>query len=149
MTIDEIRAQFMNYEERRDRVKLLVIELIENRQQLSEISKVDEGEYSLITLDSAVLDRLLVDSYSVIQDNPELIKLLFGLRRAIRICKVKSNIFFSQMQMAPYLADEGQAQAITANHNDFMTAKASVLIPLIDQALRIIEERFSFRISFE
>lgn len=149
MTIEEIRAQFMNYEERRERVKLLAIELFENQQQLSEISNVDEGRYSLITLDSAVLDRLLVDSYSVIQDDPDLIKLLFGLRRAIRICKVKSNIFYSQMQMAPYLADEGQAQALTANHNKFMTEKASVLIPLIDRALRIIEERFGFRILVE
>jgi hypothetical protein len=99
MTLEEIRTQFMNYEERREKIKLLLLELIDNKDQLSSFLNVPEGQYSLITLDASVLDRLLVDIYSVVQRNADLVNTLLTLRRQIRVCNAKTTIFFSQMAM--------------------------------------------------
>ena len=144
MTLEEIRAQFLRYEERRDRIKLLLIELLMNKEELDEIAKVDEGKYSLVTLDSSVLDRLLVDTYSLIQDEPNLVKILLALRSQIRVCNAKTRIFFSQMAMP--LSNQEQ---IARSHNTFMKEKAALLVPLIDRALGLIETRFGLSNPFE
>ena len=94
MTYEEIREQFLGYEERRDKLKLLFLELILNREHLQEMSASKEDEYSLLTLDSGVLDRLLVDAYSVVKADDRLIQILLTLRTNIRVMNTKSQIFW-------------------------------------------------------
>jgi len=97
MSYDEIQEQFLRYEERRDKLKLLFIELLLNRENLQQMSAITEAQYSLLTLDSSVLDRLLVDTYSVVQEEGQLIRILLTLRTQIRVTNAKTQIFFSQM----------------------------------------------------
>lgn len=140
MSYDEIQEQFLRYEERRDKLKLLFIELLLNRENLQQMSAITEGQYSLLTLDSSVLDRLLVDTYSVVQEERQLIRILLTLRTQIRVTNAKTQIFFSQMA----LPLSGQNE-ITSKHNQFMKKKADFLLPLIEQAIDILEKRFSLK----
>ncbi len=143
MTLEEIRNQFMNYEERRSLLKLLFIELIENKALLHSVKGVTLGRYPLRTLDSSVLDRLLVDLYSVVQDDPELIKLLLAVRRDIRACNVHTQIFFSQMGQT-FSGLNAKVQ-MADEHTEFMRDRADHLIPLFDRAISILQSRFSLR----
>ena len=52
----------------------------------------------------------------------------------------KTQIFFSQM--AQPLTGKNE---ITAKHNQFMKEKADVLLPLIEQAIDILEKRFGLK----
>jgi hypothetical protein len=87
MTYEEIRMSFLNYEERREKLKLLYVELLSNKENL-EAMKIDATEinnfYSLITIESTIIDSMLTDLYTIIDKDQELIKLLFTIRREIR-----------------------------------------------------------------
>jgi hypothetical protein len=137
MTHDEILEQFVRHEERRDKLKLLFIELLLNRENLQEMSPAEAIKFSLITLDTSVLDRLLVDTYSVVQGQPQLIKILLTLRTHIRVTNAKVQMFFSQMAMPL----SGQ-DVLVAKHNQFMKEKAAFLTPLIEEPLGILKKQF-------
>jgi hypothetical protein len=138
MSIDEIRAQFMNYEERRSRLKLLLIELISNKELLSGYLDVKEGHYSLVRLDEGVLDSLLVDTYSVIQDDVELVRNLISLRIHIRTINAKIQIFFSQIALPTTGRDQ-----LLAEQNAFLKERASFLLPIVEGCIRKLQDRYS------
>ncbi len=143
MTFKEIQEQFLRYEERREKLKLLFIELLCNREQLQEMSAIEKGKYSLATLDSAVLDHLLVDTFSIVSTEVGLIRILLTLRNEIRITNNKAKIFFLQMAMPLSNRD-----TLAATHNDFMAEKVAFLTPLIDQAIELLKTRFSLTDPF-
>lgn len=143
MSYDEIQEQFLRFEERRDKLKLLFIELMVNRENLQSYRSIEAGQYSLVILDSNVLDRLLVDTYSVVQAESRLIQILITLRTQIRVANVKAQIFFSQMA----LPLDGKSE-LSTKHNQFMIEKADFLLPLISEALDILEKRFGMTDPF-
>jgi len=143
MSYDEIQEQFVRNEERRDKLKLLFVELLLNRENLQQAHVTEPNKYSLVTFDSSVIDRLLVDTYSVVQDDNQLVRILLTLRTQIRVINAKSQMFFSQMAQPL----TGQTE-LAARHNQFMKEKAEFLIPLIEQAIRILEERFQLKDPF-
>lgn len=145
MTLEEIRAEFMHYEERREKLKLLFIELAANKNQLSQIGGAQDA-LPLLTLDSSVLERLLVDLYSILQDDRELIRILLNLREQIRVCNSKIQLLFSRMALS---YSQSAKQEMVREHNAFMKEKAASLNPQIDRALRVLEERFGLRDPFD
>jgi hypothetical protein len=137
MTFSEIREQFLRYEERRDKLKLLFIELLVNREDLNGASRIEGSDtYSLVTLDSSVLDRLLVDTYSVIQGEHQLIRILLTMRGQIRLANTKAKIFFGQMALPL-----SNTKEIVASHNQYMKERATFILPLITEAIGILENR--------
>lgn len=143
MSYDEIQEQFLRYEERRDKLKLLFIEVLLNRENLQQFLSFEANKYSLVTLDSGVLDRLLVDTYSVVQEDHRLIKILLTLRTQIRVSNVRAQIFFAQMALP--LSEKTE---LVAKHNQFMKEKADFLLPLISEVLNILETRFGMKNPF-
>ena len=139
MSYNEIQEQFLRYEERREKLKLLFIELLLNQENLQSMSSVAnvESQYSLLTLDSDVLDRLLVDTFSVIQGEHQLIKILLTLRTQIRVTNAKTQIFFNEMALP--LTNRNESVVV---HNKFIKEKSSFLLPLIAEAIEILEKQF-------
>ncbi len=146
MTLEEIRAEFMHYEERREKLKLLFIELVTNKDQLLKITGVKPGQTTLITLDSSVLDRLLVDLYSIIQDDSQLVKTLLELREHIRICKAKTQILHTQLALS---YGGGTKAHMAQEHRDFIKVEAGYMVPRIERALATLQERFGLRDPFD
>ncbi|MCI0459625.1 MAG: ATP-binding protein [Gemmataceae bacterium] len=147
MTVSEIRAQFMNYQERRDLLKMLFIELVENAAILPEIAKhalTAGGGYSLHTLDTAVLDRLLPDVYSLIQHDQQLVTTLMHVRREIRLVNTRARLFFNQVA----LPLTGKSKIID-EYNAYMRSAADRITPLLTFSMRILEERFQLQNPFE
>ena len=79
-----------------------------------------------------------MDIYSVVQRNADLVNTLLTLRRQIRVCNAKATIFFFQMAMPLTNQD-----TVVREHNAFMKGKAEGLIPIIEQALRVIEAEYN------
>lgn len=143
MNYDEIQEQFTRLEERREKLKLLYIELSFNQESLKHTYSGQADKYSLVTLDSSILDRLLVDIYSAVQNDRRLMDILLSLRFHIRVTNAKAQIFFSQVALPTTNQSE-----LVAKHNDFMEQKSKILLPLISEATEILEKRFGLKDPF-
>jgi hypothetical protein len=142
MTYEEIRMSFQNYQERLEKLKLLYIELLSNFEQLNSV-KVDDPSgsvYSLVTLDSTVINSLLTDLFTIIGRNKKLVRILFTIREEIKVMNNKTRMFYTQMAMP--LAN---AVEITKAHNKFINEKAVALIPLVVEATNILEADFKLK----
>jgi schlafen family protein len=140
MSLEEIRAQFMNYEERRDKLKLLYLEMLMNRQEIDGISENRVGHNTLPLVDTAVLDRVLVDVYSVIQEDRELVQLLLELRGRINAIRVRTTRFLAEV--TPPLADTGRAERMYAS---WLQSNVPGLEASIDRALHVLQDRFDLQ----
>jgi uncharacterized membrane protein YhfC len=119
MSYNEIQEQFIRYEERRDKLKLLFIELVLNRENLQQMSTTE------------------ANTYSVVQGEAQLVRILLTLRSQVRVINAKAQIFFSQMSQ-PLTGQD----MLAAKHNQFIKGKAEFLLPLIAEAIAILEKRF-------
>lgn len=140
MTYDEIRMSFQSYSERREKLKLLYIELLSNIDLLKQMKIPEEGEnpsYSLITLDSIIIENLLTELYTILGNDKELIQLLLSIRNQIKVINNKSKIFFSQVVLP--LSNK---VSIVKEHNKFINDRADFLVPLLHTALSILESKF-------
>jgi len=140
MTYQEIRMSFQNYEERREKIKLLYNELLTN-VELLEVMRTenisDLNNYSFLTLDSQVITSLLTDLYTVIGKNKELIILLNTIRVEIRVIDNKVRVFL--VQIALPLSNK---ENIIKNHNEFINSQADFLVPKLRDAIKILERDF-------
>lgn len=143
MTYEEIKMSFQNYEERREKLKLLYIELLSNIEQLDSMKVEDsskENVYSLVTLDSATINSLLTDLYTTIGQNKRLVQILFTIRERIKIINNKIKLFFSQVA----LPTTNQKTKVI-EHNEFINKNSDALKPLIKEALEILEKEFDLK----
>jgi Putative DNA-binding domain len=143
MTYQEIRMSFQNYEERREKVKLLHNELLINAELLESMKSADVSQMnpqSLLTLDSIVITNLLTDLYTIIGKDHDLVKSLNTIRVNIRIINNKISHFLSQAALPL-----SNSMEITRHHNEFLNDKAQFLIPIIYKAIQIIEQDFGLK----
>jgi len=144
MDYQQIKDSFLNEEQRRQKLRLLFIELVSNKEQAGSMIIEGDGNYSLITLDSQVLQTLLVDTYQTITKEEELIRLLITIREKIMIINNKTGIFYSQMSL-PLLSKTD----IVNEHNKFIKKVATGLIELIERALKILSDKFGLTDPFK
>jgi hypothetical protein len=142
MTYEEIRMSFHNYEERVEKLKLLYIELLSNFEQLKKMKVEDPSgtTYSLVTLDSTVINNLLTDLFTIIGRNKRLVRILFTIREETKIMNNKIRMFYSTMTMP--LTNKNE---LVKAHNQFVNQKASELVPLIIEATNILETDFKLK----
>lgn len=148
MNYEEIKFSFQDYNERKEKIKLLYLELLSNLEQLNAL-KIKEPQkkdtYSLLTLDNLVLDRLLVDIYSSISKEKELVIMLFDVRKKIKAMNNKINIFFSQMSLP--LSSKGQKKIIQ-EHNNHLSIQEKALTPSIKKTMALLESKFNLKDPF-
>lgn len=143
MTYEEIKLSFQNYQERREKLKLLYIELLSNIEQLNSM-KIDdaskENVHSLVNLDSTILNGLLSELYTSISKDNELVRILFTVRERTKIINNKIKIFFSQVALP--LSNKAQ---LVKEHNEFINSQVDTLKPHIQKALNILETKFDLK----
>ncbi len=140
MTRNQVKNSFLDWELRRQKLRLLFIELLSNKE-VAEAMIVPEdkikGYYSLVTFDSTILQTLLVDTYPIIMRDSELIRLLITIREEIKVINNKMRIFFVKVALPL-----SGMQELVKKHNEFINKKVENLLPLIDKALKILQDRY-------
>lgn len=140
MSIEEVRAEFMQYEERRERLKLLVVELATNVDIVSTYQ--EQPTYDLFeTPTSSVLDRMLVDAYSLIQSDIELLRTLIEIQREIRKCSARTALLHARMAGADGVIR--RAESVLVEHKKTLWGDHARLRTLLDVALKILGERYA------
>ena len=147
MSFQQIKESFLNEEQRRQKLRLLFIELLTNKEDAALMmipGEEIEESYSLVTLDSSVLQSLLVDTYPLIISEKELVALLFTIRGRIKVINNKIKIFYSQVSL-PLT----KKNLIIRKHNESITQHAKELISLLDKSSKILQEKFGLSNPFE
>ena len=138
MTIEEVRAEFMQYEERRERLKLLVVELATNLNIIDGYRN-HELMAPFETPSSTVLGRLLVDAYSLIQRDAELLRDLVDAEREIRMSISRATLLYARMAGGAMANDR---DALLASHNRALVADHGRLRTLLEHALSVLRDRY-------
>ncbi len=101
MSMEEIRANFLNYYEKRIKLQLLKAEIEQLRGNASAIANADvtnSGKYySLVTLNLEVINLVLADTYTVMSQIPELITYLSEIRSQARLVNTQMDLLFRQV----------------------------------------------------
>jgi hypothetical protein len=140
MSYQQIKESFLNEEQRRQKLRLLFIELLSNKEQATSMITPDDRimkSYSLVTLDSSVLQTLLVDTYPIIIQEDELISLLMRIRAEIKVINNEMRIFYATISLPITNSEE-----IVRKHNDSVNTRIKELIPLLDESLKILQDKF-------
>ena len=147
MNYQQIKDSFLSEEQRRQKLRLLFIELLSNKEQ-STLMIISEDkitqDYSLIEFDSTILQALLVDIYPIIIREEELIKLLFVIRETIKIINNKNRIFYNAISLP-----SNDQSKIIKTHNEFVNSRVRLIIPLLDRAVEILQEKYGLSNPFE
>lgn len=143
MNYQQIKETFWQYAERREKLKLLYIELLSNLETAKAmIIPFSEREktFSLQTFNTIALESLLTDLYTLISHNKELMRLLLQIRSLTKIINNKIQLFFSQMAL-PLTGKEKLVQ----EHNQFILNNLPNLKHLLTKAMEILEEDFELK----
>ncbi|MFC1993059.1 ATP-binding protein [Chloroflexota bacterium] len=142
MSYQQVKQSFLNEEQKRQKLRLLLIELTSNRQSCNSM-KIEEDKiedhYSLVTLDANVLQTLLVDTYSIIINDDELVSILIQLKKIISIMNNGMHVFYNQVSIPV-----SNRKKIIRDHNEFANRSVETIVPLLDRALEILVERYGF-----
>ncbi len=148
MTYLETRMSFQNFEERREKIKLLYVELMSNKYTLQKILESVTSEeptlYSPSTLEYNILNILLSDLYSIIGKDPKLIKNLIDIRFVFNAINNESGIFFGRMSNPI-----GEREPIICNHKTFLKPLIDEVLQILDQSLSILEVNYGLKNPLE
>jgi predicted HTH transcriptional regulator len=138
MNMDEVRASFLSYYEKRLRLQLLRAELSVLREQaknarITDPDRVDKS-YSLVTFNVTIIESILADTYPLTVASPKLLTALDALRHEVTIANNKIAIFFSIVEQ-PITGKD----AMVRKHNEFMAAKCEMIQTLCTQAIEALE----------
>jgi hypothetical protein len=99
MTMEEIRASFLGYYEKRLKLQLLKAELLAIRDSAAHAFVSDpenaSTSYVPVTFDFGVVTSIVSDTYSITADYPELHRALGTIRQEGMMANNMSRIFFS------------------------------------------------------
>jgi len=143
MSYEQIRDGFLRYEERRSKMKLLLVELVTLEGDAKATISPPPG-YSITPLDTTVINSILPDVYSMIQDDTALVKDLVQIRRMVSIMNSKIRELAAMMS---HPEAWGMGPTIEA-HNKDMESRNNVLLPTIDRVVQKIESRHNLRRPF-
>jgi len=119
MSIEEVRSAFLGFYEKRLKLQLLRSELLAIDQNAQEVCITDPEKigthYSLVSFDTAVVEAVIADTYSITAGSLELHGAISRLRQAIRVANNKIHLFFN-VAMQPLTNKE----ALVRDHNEFM-----------------------------
>jgi hypothetical protein len=133
MSVEEVRAAFLGFYEKRIRLQLLDAELMELFELAGQVPNADPTQdgshYSLITFDDQSIKAIVAETFPLTAGHAELHAHLRKLRERITVANNKSRIFFATAGLAMT-----NQRAFTADHNQFMREVSGRIRQLAEQS---------------
>ncbi len=154
MSLEEVRNQMLAYEEKIEKLTLLVIDLQHKVQTLIDESKVKDGSYLNVSYDCATINQIIVEAYSLIKDEPQLIAALYGLKKVFEEADLDKQSLLQLMSLS-YTSDT-KLNASNSYKNRVLTrlqdtkAKVKIVTDILETKFKIkspfyIEEEIASR----
>jgi hypothetical protein len=138
MTIEEVRAAFLGFYEKRIKLQLLRTELqrIQRKAGLMTPSMYRLTEQpSMMTFDTVVIESILPDTYTLLVRSPDLLNKLGEIRDHCR----QVNDAVARMQPFYYQA-MANAAAVNNEHNLLVVTAAQNIARLVDEGMPFLDE---------
>ncbi|KAA2282971.1 AlbA family DNA-binding domain-containing protein [Candidatus Nitrosocosmicus agrestis] len=145
MTYQEIRMSFQRYEERREKIKLLHIELFLNLETLKGIREyynngIPDSNFYQFILDSTTITSLVSDLFSILGKDPGILRNLILIRKEISRMNLENELFNSRI-----ILPQSNQRQIVIDHNIFINQTAAELIPHVEVTIQRIENQFQIK----
>ena len=143
MNYEQIRESFLQYEERRTKMKLLLVELV-TLEGDARATIVRPPGYSVVTLDTTVINSILPDVFSMIQDDTDIVKDLVQIRRVV-------SVMNSRIRELAGLFGDPKAWGLgpyVEQHNKYMESHNNVLLPTIERVVKKLESKYDLKRPF-
>jgi hypothetical protein len=85
MTLEEIRYQMNTYEEKREKLALLLIDLHYKLRSLAEQAEVPDGHYNGDIFSFEIIDRVAVEAYAILKADVDIFGALDSIRRPLML----------------------------------------------------------------
>lgn len=138
MTIEEVRAEFLGFYEKRVKLQLVRTELQRMQHKAGQMivtgSRLTK-QPPMLTFDATVLESVLPDTYTLLARSPHLLSELGEIRDYCR----QVNDAVARMQPIYYLS-LANAAAVNNEHNILVNTAAQHVARLVDEALPLLDE---------
>ncbi len=140
MSYSEIRSHFLGYYEKRLKIQLILAE-IENIIAVAKSLLIAEDKisthYGLQEFSLTILEATLVDTYTILYSNRELVSLLFKIRDACRVLNARVITFRSAMGLGLRDVDS------VLSHNRIIQPNCHVIVQSSEKARNELQEFLS------
>lgn len=146
MTLEEIRYQMNTYEEKREKLALMLMELSHIVRSLTEQSEIKDGIYDGSVFSFNIIDRVVVESYSILKSDPNTIGVLDTLKKQLMRAnteKQKLNSIMALPHDSGFLAQKATAYKI------FIREILPGIVIIAEQIERSLKEKFGIESPYK
>jgi len=140
MTLEEIRYQISNYEEKREKLALLLIDLSLKLRSLNEQAYSVAFTYDGSNFSFEIMDAVVAESYAILKEDIDSIDVLDTLRKELQSLNVEK-----QGLQTIVLSTGMRSGASLSRANDYRSRAQAVLSranDLVEQIERSFREKF-------
>lgn len=139
MTLEEVRQQMLSYEEKREKLTLLLIDLFHKQRSVEEQASVLDGHYTGEMFSFDIIDRIVVESYSILKDDLNTIGVLETLRKQLSLLNAEKQKLLSQLALS--YSPNDKTLAINKYRGLVRNQRSGVTI-IVEQIERSFSEKF-------
>jgi hypothetical protein len=133
MTLEEVRYQMNTYEEKREKLALLVMELNHIIRSVSEQASYQGGSHDGTMFRFEIIDRVTVESFSIIKSTPNIIGALDTLKKRLMFLNMEKE---KMMGIASHLANAGAHWVAYRRKVESMQPEIVILAEQIQRTLK-------------
>lgn len=141
MQYQQVKEGFLNYEERRQKLELLYMELVSAMVMAKHLSDQDENEtekWSLGGYDINILSSLIPDVYPLIQHDIDLTKLLFRIRMQMININSEIQVFLHSV----HEPGANKKLNVFAHNLQLRKLNSELLYPLLKKTIKHLERNY-------
>jgi hypothetical protein len=139
MTLEEIRYQMNSYEEKREKLALLLVDLHHKLRSLGEQAATPDGHYNGDLFSFEIIDRVIVEAYAILKTDVA----VFGALESIRQPLMLLNAEKQKMLTILTLSYGPEFKNATINsHRELVRKFIGQVTILVEQIERSLNEKF-------
>ena len=145
MTLEEVRYQMNTYEEKREKLALLVMELYHIKRAVGEQGNYRDGERDGTMFRFDIIDRAVIEAFSIIKSEPDVIGALDTLKKTLMRLNIEKEKLIAEIAHHPH----ANIALAAAYRDNVVKANMSHIFILADQIQRTLKDKFSVESPYD
>jgi hypothetical protein len=139
MTLEEIRYQMNTYEEKREKLALLLIDLHHKARSVADQSAVPDGHYNGDVFSFGIIDRVVVEAYAILKADVSIFGALETIKRSLMLLNAEKQKMLTILTLS--YDQQTKTDQINRYRQTAANAVSGVTI-LAEQIERSLKEKF-------
>jgi len=139
MTLEEIRYQMNTYEEKREKLALMLIDLHHKLRSLGEQAAMQDGHYNGDVFSFEIIDRVVVEAYAILKEDVGIFGALDSIRRPLMLLNAEKQKMLTVLTLS-YGPEVKNAEI--NGYRDLVKNYIGQVTLLTEQIERTLKEKF-------